>query len=139
MTDTGSCGEGLIDPDCHRPGCFAILGRDAGMTVSQFATVAECLENPSKPDVLVYFPSLQGNTVGLSLDIASLTQLALPILLVGDCNPSHEGALVRHLTSAGVRAYVPALTTDVAATLAAIRLVQDGGTCFPTSDRKSVA
>lgn len=130
MTDTSSLSVGLIDPSRLRCDCVTVLFREAGIAGTAFNSVAECIENATKFDVLLYFPNIDDGLNGLLARIATLSELGLPIVVAAAIDSSDIGFL-RNLLAAGVRGYISTRTTDVAATLTALRFVRDGGTFMP--------
>jgi DNA-binding NarL/FixJ family response regulator len=128
---------GLIDNLRFTQDCIgrALKGMHANITLIAFSTISECvLSPPLEADLLLYYSHDDGlfETVAIQ-QIRTLRQTFrdIPIVVMSDARSALQPRNIRNALTSGAQGFIPTMTTELPAVLAAIRFVRDGGTFAP--------
>jgi DNA-binding NarL/FixJ family response regulator len=133
----GSLTIGLIDFYRLTQECLTTVFDDLHseiVTVS-FTTVKHCLDGArSDLDLILYH--LHGSEAGEATIMQSVTAVcqafpATPVIVFSDADSMEQSKIMRSAMKCGARGFVPTQTATLSITVAAIRLVQAGGTFVP--------
>lgn len=128
---------GLIDNLRFTQDCIsrALKGMHANITLVPYSTISECVRSPpSEADLLLYYSHDDGlfETVAIQ-QIRTLrrTFQNIPIIVMSDARSAVQPRNIRNALTSGAQGFIPTVTTELPAVLAAIRFVKDGGTFAP--------
>jgi DNA-binding NarL/FixJ family response regulator len=129
---------GLIDPYRLTQDCLAKAFSDLHPETAMrtFATVKECLAAlPTDLDLIVYY--LHGNEI---FEVATIQRIAIicqvfpsvPVIILSDADCAQLSRVTRAVLKSGARGFVPTRTSGFPVTLAAARLIREGGSFVPS-------
>jgi DNA-binding NarL/FixJ family response regulator len=128
---------GLIDNLRFTQDCInrALTSLHAGIMLIPFSTISECIRSPlSELDLLLYYSHDDGlfETVAIQ-QIKTLRQTFphLPIVVMSDARSAMQPRNIRNALTSGAQGFIPTVTTELSAVVAAMRFVRDGGTFAP--------
>jgi DNA-binding NarL/FixJ family response regulator len=100
-----------------------------------FASVADCIRlTPTSLDLILYHSHDDSPFEALVFQqIRTLRQSfpGVPLVILSDAPGALQPRNIRNLLNNGAQGFIPTLTTEMPAALAAIRFVKDGGTFAP--------
>jgi DNA-binding NarL/FixJ family response regulator len=105
------------------------------MVTFSFTTVKDCIAAArSDLDLILYY--LHGGDASEATIMQAVTAVcqafpAIPVIVFSDADCTEQSKIMRSTLKCGARGFVPTQTSTLSITLAAIRLVQAGGTFVP--------
>ena len=128
---------GLIDNLRFTQDCIgrALRTLHANITLLPFMTISECVRASSPElELLLYYSHDDGlfETVAIQ-QIRTLRETFrdTPIVVMSDARSALQPRNIRNALTSGAQGFIPTVTTELPAVLAAIRFVRDGGTFAP--------
>jgi DNA-binding NarL/FixJ family response regulator len=129
---------GLIDPYRLTQDCLAkaFSGLHPEIAIHAFITARECLAKaPIGLDIIIYY--FHGNEIFKGDSIQSIAALCqafhtVPVIILSDADCSQLPKITRAVMKSGARGFVSTQTSDLPITLAAARLIKEGGIFVPT-------
>ncbi len=128
---------GLIDGHRLSQECLikAFKGLHPQMDIAAFATVQACIaQNRADLNLILYCThASDGADVATAQEIAALRQAfgGIPLIVMSDAEDAHQPRTIRTTLRSGAHGFIPARTTGLAMTFAAMRFVAAGGTFAP--------
>jgi DNA-binding NarL/FixJ family response regulator len=100
-----------------------------------FSTIKECMQAESHDlDIILYYSHDDSSSEPITLqNVKSLREVfpKVPVVVLSDARSALHPRNIRNALNSGAQGFIPTLTTEVPAALAAIRFVRDGGTFAP--------
>jgi DNA-binding NarL/FixJ family response regulator len=123
----------VVDKHSFTRGCISkwLTDHNRNIEVISFASVEDCLQNASAPDLILYHEhETVHNTHDMRLSpVKNLIEIAPVIILAAADNPY----LLIEAFESGVRGYIPTASTSVELLVEIIHLVMAGGVFVPPS------
>ena len=128
---------GLIDDHRLSQECLAraFNGLRPQLEITTFSRVRECIDQKCAGlDLILY--CAHANDIQESSPIQEVTALreafpSIPLIVMSDSGDAYRQRTIRTMLKSGAQGFIPAKTTSIAMTYAAIRFVAAGGTFAP--------
>jgi DNA-binding NarL/FixJ family response regulator len=137
VTEAGKVRVALIDSLRFSRDCLirAVGSYHSELALVPFASVVDCIRfAPDGFELILYHSHEDGPFEPVVFQqIRSLRQSFpdVPIVMLSDATTALRPRNIRDVLSNGAQGFIPTLTTEIPAALAAIRFVKDGGTFAP--------